>query len=645
MSNGMNTIHWKEYKPIFESDQINPYMMIYSPWSGHRLFGYDYVASCQPDCIVELGSFYGCSSFAFLQAIKDFTLPCTFYAVDTWEGDVFTKHDYQEDIYGSFMEVKDRIFPDQKVHVMRMTFDEAVNSFEDASIDLLHIDGSHTYEAVKHDFQTWRKKVKPDGAIFFHDIGDDRLNGKHLGSHIFWEELKKEYSNTLEFPFSFGLGVLVFNREFYHDLKNAISISYYQQEENHSAVLTRDQVRKQFFQLKDRDIYIASLKEQVDEAQKILESYRRTDAVRAGYITKIETQNKQLTETVRNQMDDIRKINERHASDIEDYKKTDTEREQYIKKLEGQTRELTEKIRGQMSDISRINSRYKSDLEDYRKTETEKNAYIQKLEGQVQNLTEAVRHQADDVKRINAEYKQNIEAYKNTVSGKDQYIQELQKRIVRCENDQKASDQQLAGLKKWADELRTAVSQYKTAQEERNAYIDRLEAQNNHLTEVIHGQMQDIDRINKEYKNGISSYQKTVAGKEEYITQLKADLEKYEENRRQYQKAIEKYQNSEKERNGYIQKLEKQIGTLTTVIHGQMRDIAAINSEYAKNINEYRLNDARKTDYIAQIEAQINQLHKENSALMENLSRAMKNMKDDQNMLQRLLSGSEKQNG
>ena len=244
----------------------------------------------------------------------------------------------------------------------------------------------------------------------------------------------------------------LFNREFYHDLKNAISISYYQQEENHSAVLTRDQVRKQFFQLKDRDIYIASLKEQVDEAQKILESYRRTDAVRAGYITKIETQNKQLTETVRNQMDDIRKINERHASDIEDYKKTDTEREQYIKKLEGQTRELTEKIRGQMSDISRINSRYKSDLEDYRKTETEKNAYIQKLEGQVQNLTEAVRHQADDVKRINAEYKQNIEAYKNTVSGKDQYIQELQKRIVRCENDQKASDQQLAGLKKWADE-------------------------------------------------------------------------------------------------------------------------------------------------------------------------------------------------
>jgi hypothetical protein len=87
---------------------------------------------------------------------------------------------------------------------LRKNFDEAANEFESNSIDLLHIDGLHTYTAVKHDFDTWFPKVKKDGIILLHDIFISRDD---FGVYKFWEELKSEYK-TIEFYQSYGLGVL-----------------------------------------------------------------------------------------------------------------------------------------------------------------------------------------------------------------------------------------------------------------------------------------------------------------------------------------------------------------------------------------------------------------------------------------------------
>ena len=172
----MKELHdFKYYSPKFEADEYNPGLLRYSPWAGHRTFAYDYVRNERPSCIVELGSYYGCSAFAFLQAMKDGGIAGSFYAVDTWEGDSFTKNDYREDIYGKYKEIQDKCFSgwgasfekdpsdtdlhtgdtisENGAHMLRMTFDEAALLFEDASIDLLHIDGSHLYEDVKHDFR------------------------------------------------------------------------------------------------------------------------------------------------------------------------------------------------------------------------------------------------------------------------------------------------------------------------------------------------------------------------------------------------------------------------------------------------------------------------------------------------------------
>ena len=178
---------WNYYTPEFECDKYNRDMLKYSPWSGHRLFGYDLIANLKPNVVVELGSFYGCSMFAFAQAVKDLKLDTVLYGVDLWETfDKFTEQDYKEDIYGAFLRVKETCFSQQHVKMMKMTFDQAAEYFEEGSIDILHIDGSHFYEDVKHDFEIWSPKLKKNSSVLIHDNGDEIINGCIMGSHTYW---------------------------------------------------------------------------------------------------------------------------------------------------------------------------------------------------------------------------------------------------------------------------------------------------------------------------------------------------------------------------------------------------------------------------------------------------------------------------
>jgi hypothetical protein len=85
-----------------------------------------------------------------------------------------------------------------------MSFAEALNSFKDQTIDLLHIDGFHSYEAIKEDFETWLPKVSPDGIILLHDI---HVRRNTFGVYKFWQEIKTQFK-TIEFVGSHGLGVV-----------------------------------------------------------------------------------------------------------------------------------------------------------------------------------------------------------------------------------------------------------------------------------------------------------------------------------------------------------------------------------------------------------------------------------------------------
>lgn len=173
-------------------------------WSGHIPFACDLVATLRPQTLVELGSHMGESYFAFCQSIVENGVNCRAFAVDTWSGDQHTGS-YDELVYRD-VAAHNQAHYGQFSTLLRMTFDEAASRFGEASIDLLHIDGAHTYEAVSHDFLNWWSKVKPGGVVLLHDSFERRDS---FGVYILLEELRTAGIPAGEFFHSHGLGVLV----------------------------------------------------------------------------------------------------------------------------------------------------------------------------------------------------------------------------------------------------------------------------------------------------------------------------------------------------------------------------------------------------------------------------------------------------
>jgi len=128
-----------------------------SGWLEHVPFAFWLIEAHQPRSVVELGSHRGISYFAFCQAVKALKRQTRCYAVDTWEGDSQAGF-YDDSIYQSVVERNERSYGDFST-LLRMTFDQALDEVPDGSVDLLHIDGLHTFDAVKHDFTTWLPKM------------------------------------------------------------------------------------------------------------------------------------------------------------------------------------------------------------------------------------------------------------------------------------------------------------------------------------------------------------------------------------------------------------------------------------------------------------------------------------------------------
>ncbi len=171
-------------------------------WSGHLPFARDLVASLQPGLLVELGTHYGEAYFGFCQAVVETGCKSSCYAVDTWRGDSHSLA-YGEEVYQDVARHNAERYGGFS-HLLRTTFDDALRWFANGSITLLHIDGLHTYEAAKHDFDAWYPKVAQGGIILLHDTVEHYAD---FGVWRMWEEVARTH-DSFEFHHSHGLGVI-----------------------------------------------------------------------------------------------------------------------------------------------------------------------------------------------------------------------------------------------------------------------------------------------------------------------------------------------------------------------------------------------------------------------------------------------------
>ena len=115
---------------------------------------------------------------------------------------------FDERVFAEWSEYHDRRFASFS-RLVRSTFDEALDHFSDGAIDLLHIDGYHTFDAVSHDFESWRPKMSGRGVVLCHDIN---VREKEFGAWRLWDRVAQEYP-SFAFRHGHGLGVLGIGRD------------------------------------------------------------------------------------------------------------------------------------------------------------------------------------------------------------------------------------------------------------------------------------------------------------------------------------------------------------------------------------------------------------------------------------------------
>lgn len=174
-----------------------------APWAGHISFAHWLISTQQPALFVELGAYSGISYMSFCQSIAQNKLATKAWAIDTWQGDPHAGF-YSDSIYTGLRDKHNPLYGHFST-LHRSTFDDAVGHFADGSIDLLHIDGLHTYEAVKHDFETWQRKLSARAVVLFHDT---HVFHGDFGVHRLWREVEQSYP-SINFKHSNGLGVLL----------------------------------------------------------------------------------------------------------------------------------------------------------------------------------------------------------------------------------------------------------------------------------------------------------------------------------------------------------------------------------------------------------------------------------------------------
>jgi predicted O-methyltransferase YrrM len=124
--------------------------------------------------LVEIGSYIGESTTIFA---KNFNKVISIDPhIDGYDmNDPACHHISFNQVYKKFIE---NVSKHENISHIRKLSDDAVIMFNNESIDVLYIDGLHTYEQVKKDIENYLPKIKKGGFICGHDYHDNWIGVK-----------------------------------------------------------------------------------------------------------------------------------------------------------------------------------------------------------------------------------------------------------------------------------------------------------------------------------------------------------------------------------------------------------------------------------------------------------------------------------
>ncbi len=459
----MSTANTRNFynKDILETDSLfwSPNYLEPSAWIEHIPFSFWLIENFRPGNIVELGVYNGCSYFSFCQAIDRLNLNSKTYGIDSWKGDEHAGF-YEEDVFKRVVTYNENNYSKFST-LIRSTFDEARQYFTNGSIDLLHIDGLHTYEAIKHDFETWFPCLSENAIILLHDIN---VRERNFGVFRYWEELKGNYSH-FEFDFGSGLGIIATGKEYSPVLQSLFKKNKSSEYYNSLRNLFSD--RGSFFKKKLDFLF---LKNQADELQHAVNIIQKEKA--------------DLNEQLMSKTDQLEKIKEQLHTTTNEFEIL---------------RELQLKENEELNHIKQLNSHDKEIIDELRKKETdvleESNKY------QIKNV---------ELQRLLNERELSFEKTKDELN-------QLQASYTILKSNLESATEQLKEFEYQTKKLSRESVIYKDQQDKLQEYIEQLE----NGKKQLHQNLQTAQKQNMQLK----TYSKQLEKQSDMIQQQNLDLQ------------------------------------------------------------------------------------------------------------------------
>jgi predicted O-methyltransferase YrrM len=131
------------------------------------------VEECQPRTVVEIGSYLGRSTALIGLALKRFSPSAKLVAIDPHTGDRQHLDRIKVDVLPTEALFRQHMRGAQLLDMLdiHVATSEEVAQEWSGPVDLLYVDGWHSYDAVRSDAQNWLPHLTAEGLVCFDDVG------------------------------------------------------------------------------------------------------------------------------------------------------------------------------------------------------------------------------------------------------------------------------------------------------------------------------------------------------------------------------------------------------------------------------------------------------------------------------------------